>query len=511
MSEDIRGFSSGNIRAVTDINKALMEKALHMRCISYLSHVKEQLLVETIFELDRGKKDVIKMAHDIELQRNSINEHKKELEQKNRQLEQMKLDLEERVKERTAELEKVNRELLKEIDEREQAEKENQKYRAQLLQAQKMESIGRLAGGVAHDFNNLLTAILGYSQLALYKLPENSPLTMELGNIMDAGEKAAALTKQLLAFSRKQVLQMKVVNLNRVVRNMTKILRRMLGEDLVMDIHCEESLVNIIADVPQLEQILLNLAVNARDAMPGGGRLHIETANITIKEPYWNFAQSIKPGPYVMLAVTDTGKGMPPEVQENIFDPFFTTKEVGKGTGLGLATVHGVVKQHNGYIFVYSEVDNGTTFKIYLPATSRGIEVAHDKVMADMPPGTECILVVDDKSAIRRLVADTLQPLGYTILTASGGKNALEIFNTHPGDIHLVITDMIMPGMKGSVLKKKLLAHATPPQGIIAMSGYSEGILPGDTDGTPGMNFLPKPFSPSQLAHKVREVLDGEH
>ncbi len=509
MSEDILSASSRNLKEVQAVNKELTQKALYMRCVGYLSRVKEQLLMQTIYEIDNSKKELMKVYRAMQRQSDIISRQKSELEEKNTMLERIQKELEDRVNERTGQLEIVNQELRREIEERKSAEKEKHKYLEQLVQARKMESIGRMAGGIAHDFNNLLTAVLGYGQLALNKLANDDPLTAELNIILDAGERAAALTRQLMAFSRKQTLEVRVVSLNRIVLGMAKMLERMLGTSFDVLVHIEPTLANVKADVCQMEQVLLNLAINARDAMPNGGRLVIETTNVEFKDSVANYPQDLKPGNYVMLAVTDTGEGITPDVLDKIFEPFFTTKKEGKGTGLGLATVHAIVRQHNGHISVYSELERGTTFKIYLPATPQPLAEREVPVFTGMPNGTETILVVDDQPTIRRLVIDTLQFLGYKILEAGCGEEALEIWEKCGEKIDLALIDVIMPGMTGKELRNELLKKSTPSK-MILMSGYTDHILSQYGVVTPETAFLQKPFSPSQLATKIRSVLDGK-
>ncbi len=507
--DDILKTGTRHVDEMRLINRDLTEKALRMRCITYLSRVKEQLLLETIYEIDTGKKNIEKMARNIEEQRDTIRKQNSELEKKNRELTTFQKELEYRVTERTVELEQINEELQQEIYERRRAEEEKRKMQEQLLQSQKMESVGRLAGGVAHDFNNLLTAILGYCQLAMNKVPGSCPLRKELDIIFDAGEKGASLVRQLLAFSRKQVLEIKVVNLNDVVKNISKILSRMLGEHLEMTVHTEASWANILADVSQVEQVLVNLAVNARDAMPTGGRLSIETADVELNEEYVKYHEGLKPGPYVMLAVIDTGHGMSGDIQKRIFDPFFTTKEEGKGTGLGLATVHGVVKQHKGHIVVKSEPGKGTTFRIYFKAAGEKKEKSEPREALSMPRGSETILVVDDDAEIRNVLADTLTPLGYRVLDAPNGEEALKISQSPKRKIDLLLSDIIMPGMNGKELKDEF-KKKYPETKVIFMSGYLDTVVSKYVGPEPGYTFVQKPFSPSKLANKLRIVLDRE-
>ncbi len=378
----------------------------------------------------------------------------------------------------------------------------------QLRQAQKMEAVGLLSGGVAHDFNNLLTTIMGYSELILMNMPEDHPIRKDIEAIHNAGQKANALTRQLLAFSRKQVLEMKVVNLNNIVENMGKMLRRLIGEDLELKLHTTSPLGNILADSGQIEQIIMNLAVNARDAMPSGGSLIIETGNIYLDRKYAETHGGVKPGPHVMIIVTDNGIGMTKEVQRKIFDPFFTTKGLGMGTGLGLSTVYGIVKQHNGHIFVYSEPGNGTTFKIYFPEVDAAAEDVVSKKEKAMPRGTETVLVVDDESSVRSLIMDTLAPLGYSLMEASSSEEALVLSKATEKEIDLLLTDVVMPGMNGRELAEALMP-ARPNMKVIFVSGYTDNVIAYHGILKPGVFFINKPLIPSVLAMKVREVLDN--
>jgi PAS domain S-box-containing protein len=380
----------------------------------------------------------------------------------------------------------------------------------QLMQVQKLDAVGRLAGGVAHDFSNILSAILGYSELALMKLPEGHPARRNIKFIYEAGERAADLTHQLLAFSRKQMLQMRVVNLNRVVENVGTVLQRVIGEDVTVALNTRRPVRNIMADPGQLEQILLNLAVNARDAMPSGGVLTVETSDVVFGEEEELSLEGMKPGSYVMLSVADSGKGMSREVLEKIFEPFFTTKEQGKGTGLGLATVYGIVKQHNGYIYVQSEPEKGSAFSIYFPSTTEAAEETPPvERPAHMPCGTERILVVDDEPSIRTLVADMLRPLGYEVMEASSGGEALAMGRAAPGCIDLLITDVVMPGMNGHALAQAFRSEH-PKTMVVFMSGYAKDTRGDFHLNAPGTAFIQKPLTPGGLADKVREMLDRD-
>jgi len=381
---------------------------------------------------------------------------------------------------------------------------EKKKLENQFRHAQKMEAIGQLSGGVAHDFNNLLSIILGYGQLALRDIPTDHPAVEKIGNVLDAGNKAAVLTRQLLAFSRRQVLETKVINLNSLVENMTKLLRRIIGENIALEMNTNRPTQNIKVDPGQIEQVLMNLIVNAKYAMQNGGRLTIEIGNIALDEEYARSHEGVQPGPYVVLAVTDTGCGMSREVQERIFEPFFTTKGM-KGTGLGLSTVYGIVKQHGGHIYVYSEPEVGTTFKIYLPSTEESGEEGGSKEPEQMPQGNRTILVVDDEPSIRRLVMDTLQPLGYRTLEASGGEEALRINETFTGDLDLLLTDVIMPGMNGRALADAI-CKSRPSIKVLFMSGYTDNTIAhyGILDAE--INFLQKPITITNLIKKINSI-----
>jgi PAS domain S-box-containing protein len=385
---------------------------------------------------------------------------------------------------------------------------ERKKLEKQLTQSQKMEAIGQLAGGIAHDFNNLLTVIDGYSELALQKLREDDPLLADLIEIRDAGKRAAALTRQLLAFSRRQVLQPRVFNLNSVVVEMGKMLRRLIGEDIQLRTVLRPVHGNIKADPGQIEQVIMNLAVNARDAMPNGGTLTLETQGVDIDEEYSSQHLAVKPGRYMMLAISDTGCGMDEETQKRIFEPFFTTKGTGKGTGLGLSTVYGIVKQSGGNIWVYSEPGRGSTFKIYLPLVEESDRAyqRHLETGADLR-GAETILLVEDEEILRRLVREVLEKHGYQVLEASDGSSALQTCERFPSLIHLLITDIVMPDMGGGELANRL-AQLRPEMKVLYMSGYSDDATAQHGILDSGISFLQKPFTPRELASKVREILD---
>lgn len=392
------------------------------------------------------------------------------------------------------------------ISKRVTLEKERSHLESQLLHAQKMESVGRLAGGLAHDFNNALSSILGYSELLLMEVPTDAPFMKDIQMINLAGEKAAALTNQLLAFSRKQVLNVKPICVNTVIDHLLKMLSKTLGEDIEIDIRKSATNPIVEADQGQIEQVLVNLAVNARDAMPQGGRLIIETQEIHLDETYTKIRFDVEPGPYVLITVTDYGEGMGQGVLEHIFDPFFTTKEKGKGTGLGLATAHGIIKQHNGQIYAYSEPGAGTTFEIYLPASSKTPqEEGEVEESAPLRKGDgETVLIVDDDPSIRELIIATLVPWGYTCLEASCGAEAMKFTTVKP---QILITDVVMPGMSGKELADFFLSES-PATKIIFMSGYADNTVVHHGVVDPTISFIQKPVTPGVLLLKVCNTLN---
>jgi two-component system cell cycle sensor histidine kinase/response regulator CckA len=379
----------------------------------------------------------------------------------------------------------------------------------QLYLSQKMEAVGRLAGGLAHDFNNLLTVITGCCDFLNNQVPGDNPLQQEVAEISQAAEQAASLTRQLLAFSRKQVLQPKEFDLNTIVAGMDRMLRRIIGEDIEFVTLLGEEPHFVKADPGQIEQVIMNLVINARDAMPQGGRLIIETTKTYLDAAYCSSRLGVKPGTYVMLAISDTGIGMDPETQARIFDPFFTTKELDRGTGLGLATVHGIVNQSGGVIWVYSEPGQGSTFKIYLPEVHpASLERAVEKPRLTNLQGKETVLLVEDEELVRRVARRILENFCYTVLEADNGAAALQMGQQYPGPIHLLLTDVVMPGMNGKELAE-LWRQRRPETLVLYTSGYTENTIVHQGSLDQDIHFIQKPYRPELLARKVREVLDG--
>ncbi len=379
----------------------------------------------------------------------------------------------------------------------------------QLRQAQKMEAIGQLSGGIAHDFNNLLTVVLANADMLADRLPEGDARREDVDEISKAAESAATLTRQLLAFSRRQVLEPRVISLNGVVTGMEKMLRRLIGEHIEFSTALRENLGHIYADAGQLEQVIMNLAVNARDAMPRGGKLRIDTMDAELDETYARAHVPVKPGRYAMMSISDTGCGMDPETQSHIFEPFFTTKEKGKGTGLGLSTCYGIVKQSAGFIWVYSEPGVGTTFKIYLPRVDREVDAAARQKAPATAGGSETILVVEDEESLREVTRRILQARGYSVLLACDGAEGLAMCAAKNGSIDLIVSDVITPTLGGTDMAQRLLdqGNRTP---VLFMSGYVDQMIPTGGVLQPGVNFIQKPFGPEALARKVREMLDGK-
>jgi two-component system, cell cycle sensor histidine kinase and response regulator CckA len=389
---------------------------------------------------------------------------------------------------------------------------ERRRLEEQLRHSQKMESIGRLAGGVAHDFNNLLTVILGYCELLATRFERQPRAQREMQEIRHAAERAASLTRQLLAFSRKQILMPEVLNLGRVVHELSSLVERLIGEDVEVSLSIAPDLGLVAADPGQMEQVLMNLAVNARDAMPEGGKLLFELTNVDIDEACSSQHLDLRPGSYVMLAVADSGVGMTPEVRKRIFDPFFTTKEAGKGTGLGLSTVHGIVNQSGGSIWVYSEPGRGTTFKIYLPRVAGTPDASSEQADSDStssPQASATILLAEDDDQLRLLARRTLELAGYTVLDASDPLAAQQLLETHDDAIDLLITDVVMPGLSGPELASSPAARRSRTR-VLYMSGYTDDAIVHHGILKSGTHFLQKPFTPHHLLRRVREVLGTE-
>ncbi len=393
------------------------------------------------------------------------------------------------------------------LTERKRAEREQEHLRSQLIQAQKMESIGRLAGGIAHDFNNIVLAILGFGELAREQMPEESPAAECVGEMVGAAQRAGELIKQLLAFSRKQVMKPQVIDPASVVSALAPMLRRMLGEDVLLELAVTPGTNPIRVDVSQLEQVIMNLVVNARDAMPDGGTLTLETANVEFDEEYASTHADVVMGPHVMIAVTDTGIGMNSGTRARAFEPFFTTKELGKGTGLGLSTVYGIVKQSGGWIWLYSEPGKGTTFKLYFPKSPETPKVAAASGRRPAAPRPDTVvLLVEDDEQVRRLLATILRRAGYTMLVAASPHEAIEISDGHAGNIDLLLTDLVMPRMNGRKLAETI-ARTRPKTAVLYISGYTENTVVHFGEVDQGVNFLSKPIGAQQLLEAVARVL----
>jgi len=387
---------------------------------------------------------------------------------------------------------------------------ETRKLEEQFRQSQKMEAVGRLAGGVAHDFNNMLSVIIGGSELAMRLLKPYDPSRQKFEEIHKAAEHATNLTRQLLAFSRKQTLKPKVLDLNKIIVNMDKMLRRIIGEDVELETMPAPDLWKVKVDPGQIEQVILNMAVNARDAMPTGGRLTVETMNVELGDDYTRMRPGTKPGSYVMFTISDTGSGMTDEVKEHLFDPFFTTKESEKGTGLGLSTVYGIIKQSGGNIWVYSEAGKGSTFKIYLPKVIGEEEKIERRVVSSkIPRGSETIIVVEDDDNVRRLAVEMLETQGYKLFESRNGLEAFKICQKMEKPVDLVVTDVIMPGMSGDELAKLLRKELWPEVKVLFMSGHAENVVAHQGILEPGIPYLQKPLNLISFTQKVREVLDS--
>jgi signal transduction histidine kinase len=426
------------------------------------------------------------------------------LYEKNYELQDLNAQLEQRIAARTSDLESTNRRLHEEMLQREKAE-------GSLRQIQRLDAIGRLAGGLAHDFNNLLGVILGQSEILLDRSKDQAG-THGLEMIRDSARRGATLTRQLLAFGRRQALETRVINLNMILADVEKLLRRVIGDDIELEFQTEAKLSSIEADPGQIEQVIVNLAINARDAMPNGGKLTIATANLCLDEAYADRRAVVKPGRYVHVVVSDTGCGMDEHTQSHIFEPFFTTKEQGKGTGLGLATVYGIVKQSGGYIWVYSEQGHGTSFKIYLPMVEAAAESPqYVERNEELPRGSETILMVEDDASLREVTCEFLQSSGYNVIPAGSPEEALHLAERHKGPIDFLLTDVILPKMNGRELATKL-AKARPEIKVLYVSGYTDGIVRDGVHGKleEGLAFLQKPYTRQALTRKVREILDSQ-
>jgi signal transduction histidine kinase len=405
-------------------------------------------------------------------------------------------------------LARANAQLQAELGDRERAQEEHLRMAEHLQRVQKIDSLGRLAGGLAHDFNNLLTVISGNADLMLQQIDRNDPLWESANEIQAAGARAGDLTRQLLAFGRRQLLRPRVLDLNVAIRESSRMLRRLVTETVELALVLDPALAPMKADPGQLDQVLINLAVNARDAMPHGGRLTIETKNVAIGEADAERHPAFQAGDYVLLAVSDTGVGIDKDTLPLIFEPFFTTKEQGKGTGLGLSMVYGIVKQSGGWIWVYSEPGHGTTFKVYLPRANAPVRPSEAPAEIDLPHGEETILVVEDEEQVRRLTSQILRRHGYIVLEAANGHAAIERCDQHDDPITLLITDVVMPGMSGPHLAATLVAR-DPDMKVLFTSGYADAAVVEHGLADRSVAFLQKPFTQSDLTRKVRDVLDG--
>jgi signal transduction histidine kinase len=431
-----------------------------------------------------------------------------ELQDSNRRLRELQLELEARVESRTSDLQHMNDELAREMTERRKTELALRRSEEQLRQAQKLEAVGRLAGGVAHDFNNLLSVVLSYTSLMLADMLPSDPHRTEIEEIKLAGERAADLTRQLLAFSRQQILDRRLVNFNLIIENIHSMLSRVLGEDIELNVLLARDLDSAQADRGQIEQVLMNLVVNARDAMPSGGRLTIETSNVFLSEAYARDHPGVIAGPYVMIAVSDTGHGMDKATQVRAFEPFFTTKERGKGTGLGLSTVFGIVRQSEGNIWLYSEPGGGTTFKIYFPRAEGLPEAVRVSERPSSMRGAETVLLVEDEDQVRIVAGEVLRKYGYHVLEARSPGEALLVAEQHPVTIHLLLTDVVMPKMNGRQLAQRIQGQR-PDIRVIYMSGYTDNVITHHGVLDSDVAFVQKPLTPEPLLAKLREILDA--
>ncbi|MBU1566728.1 MAG: response regulator [Proteobacteria bacterium] len=426
-----------------------------------------------------------------------------------KELTDLNTKLEDMVLERTAELSTANDQLKIELAERQRVEEEKIKLQAQFHQAQKMESVGRLAGGVAHDYNNMLSVILGYTQIALQQIDPNSALHRDLQEVLSAANRSIGITRQLLAFARKQTIAPQILDLNETVAGMINMLRKLIGEDITLGWHPASDLCPVKIDPSQLDQILANLCVNARDAIIGVGEISIETGMVSFEPEYYLGHTKVVPGDYVFLAVNDTGCGIEKSIIDKIFEPFFTTKQVGHGTGLGLSTIYGIVEQNKGFVNVYSEPGKGTNFKIYLPCFRGGVSQAKEENNAVCHNGRgKTVLIVEDELAILRLTSRIMSDLGYTVLTANSPTEAINLAEKQVGGIHLLLSDVIMPEMNGPDMVVRILARHSNLK-YLFMSGYTDNVIANQVSLNVSSHFIQKPFSAKQLAAKVQETMDS--
>lgn len=445
--------------------------------------------------------------YELNLLAEGFNEMLSQIEKRDEELKNHRLHLEDEVRRRTEELAKTNIRLQQELIEREKAETEQKRLQTQLLQAQKMEAIGKLAGGIAHDFNNMLTAIIGYGSLLKMRVEDDDELFQYVEQVLTSSEKAARLVQQLLAFSRKQIINPKPASINKLLKDVAKLMSRLLREDIEFTVMLPDTELTAVIDSVQIEQAIINLATNARDAMPDGGMLGIYADAVIIDDEFKKAHGYGKADSYALIIVYDTGMGMDEETRKRIFDPFFTTKEVGKGTGLGLAMVYGIIKQHNGYINVYSEPGRGTTFKIYLPLVKSAAIEEHQPLISRPERGHETILIAEDRTDVRDLIKTVLENFGYTVITAVDGGDAINKFNEHKANIDMLIFDVVMPKKSGKEAYKEI--HKIKPDiKCLFMSGYTADIINKKEMLEEGIEFISKPLSPHDILKKVREILD---
>jgi signal transduction histidine kinase/CheY-like chemotaxis protein len=486
----------------TYVLSAKLEEAIANPIID-LTHLMETVSKNKNYSLRASESNI----YELNLMAGGFNEMLSQIEKRDEELKNHRLHLEDEVRRRTEELGKTNIRLQQELIEREKAEVEQKRLQMQLLQAQKMEAVGKLAGGIAHDFNNMLTAIIGYGSLLKMHVEDDEKMLQYVEQVLSSSEKAAKLVQQLLAFSRKQIINPKPVSINKLLKDVTKLMSRLLPENIELSVMLPDMELTAVIDGVQIEQAIINMATNARDAMPNGGMLGIYADAVTIDDEFKKAYGYGKPGNYALIIVYDTGEGMDENTRKMIFDPFFTTKEVGKGTGLGLAMVYGIIKQHNGYINVYSEPGRGTTFKIYLPLVKSAAIEEHKPLISRPERGEETILVAEDRADVRDLIKTILENFGYTVITAVDGDDAVNKFNEHKADIDMLIFDVVMPKKSGKEAYDEII-RTNPDMRCLFMSGYTADIINKKAMLEDAIEFISKPLSPHDILKKVREILD---